>query len=292
MLEALRRYYTDKKILSTKFDCPHMTACKSGNLKFAGPASAFVSTGYERRTLPRLLVLSPDSGKRDAKNLDGALPLNMREWGERVDIMDSEEAHGGHHWFRTHELAWYILRRFDPELPLKDVNKYFAHTNAAKCCENNPGGRLARGTLFDNCREFLPGELDVLSPDILITQGGQAEAAILLSPASYDILGVEEYSSGTTVRGIDADEGDDAWYGEYASSKYLRKIRNLGHEGHDLFWLHTWHPTPKGETPFWGQIDLDPKKPKKGDPNRCRGWNRYGDIVADWWKREYGDLKV
>lgn len=297
MLEALWRYYAAKKILSTKFFCPHETECRNGNSAFAGPASAFVSTGYERRTLPRLLILSPDSGKRDPAKKKEGLPLNMREWGEGVKIMNS---HGSKHWFRTHELAWYILRRFDPQLRLEDVNKHIAHTNAAKCCENNPGGRLARGTLFDNCREFLPGELEILSPDILVTQGEQAKETILRLPDSYEISGIDQYSHKGAVSGMNADDGNEAWHDTYASSEYLRRLRYpAGYREHDVLWLRTWHPTSGPTGPmhdrqpshFSRQIDLDPKIKKKGHPDRCRGWSRYADIIADWWKQEYGDLR-
>lgn len=295
MLEALRRYYAAKKILATKFECSHKAVCENGNSEFVGPAAAFVSTGYESRTLPRLLILSLDGGSRDDDDPEARLPLSMRNWEKCRDILNKEKFPRRRHWFRTHELAWCILRRFDRQLQFADVNKYFAHANAAKCCENHPDRKVARDILFENCREFLPGELDILSPDILVTQGEKAEAAILRSPASYEILDIEQYSSKKTGVSANSDDGDEDWYVAYASSRYLRTLRGLaGNQEHDVLWLHTHHPTPpprsRGYYRFLRQIDIDRTK-AFGHPHRCRGWNRYGDIIADWWEQEHGDLK-
>ena len=39
--------------------------------------------------------------------------------------------------------------------------------------------KQADRTLFENCRRFIPEELRLLSPDIIVTQGGPAKDAIL-----------------------------------------------------------------------------------------------------------------
>ena len=75
---------------------------------------------------------------------------------------DVEKLHKNKHWYLTHELAWVLLRQFVPGLKISRVNRYFAHVNSAKCCQNNPQRRQASSTLFDNCRRFIPGELRIL----------------------------------------------------------------------------------------------------------------------------------
>lgn len=174
MLDALERYYREQGILSTDFTCPLMDDCKGDCKTFTGPKSAFVGPGYERRDLPRLLFLSLDSGW-GAPDAADRLPEAVRKDEIDRDIRDQP---GNHHWFLTHELAWYLLRRFDADLRLEGAKKYFAHANAAKCCQNKSGGQQADPRLFANCRKYLPGELRILHPDVLVTQGKQAELSI------------------------------------------------------------------------------------------------------------------
>jgi hypothetical protein len=92
-----------------------------------GPKSAFVSSGYEHGILPRLLFLSLDSGSGD--RVDGnRLPAAVRQYEE----FDRSFAHLAKHkhWYRTHELAWYFLRRFEPALEIGEARRWFA--NSAK----------------------------------------------------------------------------------------------------------------------------------------------------------------
>ena len=44
---------------------------------------------------------------------------------------------------------------------------------------HDSGASQADRTLFENCRRFIPEELRLLSPDIIVTQGGPAKDAIL-----------------------------------------------------------------------------------------------------------------
>ena len=62
MLATLERYYKQNGILSTNFLCKHKTECSADCATFTGPKSAFVSSGYELGSLPRLLFLSLDLG--------------------------------------------------------------------------------------------------------------------------------------------------------------------------------------------------------------------------------------
>lgn len=218
MFKDLERYYREQGILSTVFTCPHQDDCKGGRDKFTGPKSAFVSVEYERRNLPRLLFLSLDSGW-GAEDPKDRLPEAVRR-----DEMDSDirDQRGNRHWFLTHELAWYILRRFDSNLGLEDAKRYFAHANAAKCCQNKSGSKQADPRLFANCRKYLPGELRVLRPDVLVTQGKQAKLSIM-----------KIYGGGRPLR-----EDTDAVQIEM--------------DDRQVVWFHTHHPR---YGPFWTQRD-------------------------------------
>ena len=241
MFQRLRRYYEDNGILSTSFTCPHKEQCSAGSQKFTGPKSAFVSTGYENKNsdLPRLLFLSLDSGdgdKDDRKRLPEAL-RRQEEIERNVLALPKHK-----HWYRTHELAWYIFKRFDLDIRLEDAKRHFAHANSAKCCMNKPGRKKANTILFRNCQKYLEGELEILCPDVVVTQGAEAKKAV---GSFYELLErIDEYAS---------------------------KIRMNSRE---VFWLHTYHPSNWGA--FNRQRNFDKTR------NFALGWDKYSLMIYEF----------
>lgn len=175
MIQKLNDYYQINGISAENFNCQYYLACSQ---KFPGTFTtakeSFISTGYVSHELPRLVFLSLDSGSAEVnpkfKTIES---VRLREEEE----LEVQNLHKNKHWYRTHELAFKILRNFQPKLKLEEAKHYFAHVNSAKCCENKPGRAQASRTLFDNCRQYIPGELRILDPDILITQGNWAKRA-------------------------------------------------------------------------------------------------------------------
>ena len=217
MLKALASYYRKNGILSTSFTCSYRRQCKGDCTEFIGPKSAFVSMGYVSNSLPRLLFLSLDPGRGDRKNIN-RLPMAVRKQEENRNVLILPQQK---HWYRTHEMAWYILQPYHPGLILQDTKRYFAHTNSAKCCMNKINGKKANSILFKNCKEYLQGELSILDPDIIVSQGKEAKEAV----------------SSLIVKRID----------EYAALIQLN--------GRKRFWLHTFHPGNYGA--FNRQRDFD-----------------------------------
>ena len=211
MLKQLENYYKKNGILATSFTCSHRDECSAGCEGFTGPKSAYVARGYEKGTLPRLLFLSLDSGSGN-KIDEERLPQAVRNQERKTDVL---ALHKHKHWFRTHELAWYILRRFKSDLRIEEAKDYFSHANSAKCCMNNPQRKKANKALFKNCKKYLKKELGILIPDILITQGSEARLAV---SQSMDLQSKE----------VD----------EFASIISLN--------GREVFWLHTYHPNNWG----------------------------------------------
>jgi len=238
MIHELRVFYKRKGILSTSFTCGYQTQCRGNHKNFTGPKSSFVSTGYEIGLLPRLLFLSLDSGESDVNNT-ARLPLRIRNKLQAVDVCQIRH---NTHWYRTHELAWYILRRFNPGLRIQDTKMCFAHVNSAKCCMNKIGKKKANRVLFENCRHYLEKELFILCPEIIVTQGDEAKFAI---EKIYD----------DCIKRIDKDE--------YASIIGLRSDK--------VFWLHTYHPSNYGL--FYSQRDFD------ADRNLAVGWDNYSKMI-------------
>lgn len=240
MLQELEHYYARNGILSTSFSCKFKHDCQGDCEAFTGPKSAFVSSGYADNELPRLLFLSLDSGSGDSV-AENRLPAAVRkheEW-ERDSLSEGQNKH----WYRTHELAWYILKKFHPRLKIGEARRFFAHANSAKCCVNNEGRKKAPKRLFRNCKRYLSGELKVLDPEILVTQGDEAKLAI---------SSLRE----NTVERID----------EFASIIVLN--------GKQVFWLHTYHPNCYGA--FNRQRNFDKSK------KVAVGWELYSSKIESF----------
>ena len=237
MLRELEDYYRRNGILSTAFTCDFRHDCKGDCDSFTGPKSAFVSSGYADNELPRLLFLSLDSGSGDPI-AENRLPTSVRHHEEFE--RDFESLHKHKHWYRTHELAWYILRRFNPRLKIGEARRFFAHANSAKCCMNRKQRKKADKKLFENCRRYLGGELTILDPDILVTQGNEAKFAVL-SLLTRTLDRIDDFASIITL--------------------HNKKV----------FWLHTWHPNN------WGKFN--PQRNFDETRNVAAGWEFYSTEI-------------
>jgi hypothetical protein len=87
------------------------------------------------------------------------------------------------HWYQTFKFAHDLLNPITATfgvhpIPFSDISKYFAHTNSAKCKDATQGTAQGRATLFKNCRQFIPGEVVALQPDVIVTQGTRARDSI------------------------------------------------------------------------------------------------------------------
>ena len=177
MITELSKYYEEKGILSTKFNCPFLSACSCGNPRnlIKGKA-AYIGKYYEDHRLPRILFVSLDMGSdKDFEIAEKRTPEGVRKveeyrhWSSLPNLL---------HWFETHYFAQKIAQVMGFMYQANEVNHIFAHTNSAKCCENKESNEMSATTLYKNCRSFIRGELEILDPEILVTQGGQADNAI------------------------------------------------------------------------------------------------------------------
>jgi uracil-DNA glycosylase len=115
-----------------------------------------------------------------------------------------------------------LLQPFHPGVTPATVAPFFAHTNSAKCCEHNPGRAKARSVLFKNCRQFIPEELRILAPDVLVTQGHEARRIVAkdLPLLMHDVR-------------------------EVKGASYEAGIIQLT-AAKQALWLHTYHPNNYG----------------------------------------------
>ena len=217
MLAELQTYYRQYGILAEGFHCPHFPDCSRSSLSsFTTAKETFVSSGYEAHTLPRILFLSLDSGSASHIPAEKTLASVRKQEEIECNVLALPR---NKHWFRTHELAYTLLRNFSPSLALEDAKQYFAHANSAKCCQNNPQRAQANAVLFDNCRAFIPGEIAILAPDVLITQGAYARQAV---EDAFPLINLSQTFPG--------------W------SALPEEIMALSIGGRPVIWIHTYHP--------------------------------------------------
>lgn len=182
MLLELDQYYRKQRISAVDFNCPNRSECSAGCKQgdFVTSREAFVGSQYEKGTLPRLLFIALDA----SDDWPGPEPENRT-----LQAMRNEEPALckpppiARHWVETLKLAHQILEpiataQLGRSIPLDQICKHIAHTNSAKCKHSSMGRKQGKRVLFDKCRGFIAGEVKILRPDILVTQGGWAHKSI------------------------------------------------------------------------------------------------------------------
>lgn len=222
IIQDLKRYYNEVGISATKFRCEHLSDCKRDCTNFTTAIEAYVGSKYGQGKVPRLLFLSLDSGGGEAD--PEARTMEACRVREETSC-DVNRLPKNRHWYRTHELAYVLLKDFLPAAELDpqpltispSIHFYFAHTNSAKCCMNKDNQKMADWQMFKNCRQYIAGELSALRPAILVTQGDWAKEAV-------------ETSFQFTVKGNQKDRG------------HAIVIIN----SREVLWFHTYHPSHFG----------------------------------------------
>ena len=186
LLDELNAFYETHGISPSNFRCPLHSSCSAGSPNFTTAKASFVGPRYgAARSVPRLVFLSADPGRSprtvEQRTLEGVRAHEL--------ALDVALLHKARHWYRTHELAFRLLRQFKAGLTIEEARYYFAHVNSAKCCENNPGNAQAHHTLFRNCQPIALAELRVLRPDIIVTQASPAKDVVMtrLDVSSHDV---------------------------------------------------------------------------------------------------------
>ena len=218
MYDDLTTYYRLNGISALDFYCPHFPSCSQNfPSTFTTSKESFVSSKYVTHELPRIVFISLDSGSAETDPVLKTLE-SVRRWEEEGENVLG--LHKNKHWYRTHEFAYTLLRNFKEDLRLEEAKHYFAHINSAKCCENKPGREQASQVLFNNCRRFIPRELEILDPDIIITQGKWGKLTI------------------------------DRVFPQLVSPDYipesLSEVKIIAINNHSVIWIETFHPRYTG----------------------------------------------
>ena len=272
MLTELEKYYRGCGIWpanSSAFGCKHLDKCRRSCgklLPFTSPDatelrrvqntftpgySAFAGEEYGKDGgVPRLLFVALDLGsvlRDDDRGFSFVKPefrTPRGTWRVRNRIMerlmtgtDTADATGKtiRRWTveGTNQMAACILGKSAPE-----VMRCYAHVNAVKCTMNKKGRGQADGHLFMHCRNYLRGEIDILSPDIIVTHGGKARMAV-------------EFAFRDEARG-------DLIEKHGCPNAFIINTR----DGRRVFWLNAFHPSRRSWEKFQGQMRGENHGPK------------------------------
>lgn len=117
----------------------------------------------------------------------------------------------------------------------QDLWKHFAMTNAAKCCHKKQGMQAVPQSLYDRCSEYTFGELAVLDPQLVITQGNCAKSVLMSisRPIEIELRNqlVRAHRDPIATRTMNTQE---------IIQRYISWI-DIG--GKCVPWLHTCHPS-------------------------------------------------
>ncbi|MFC1488840.1 hypothetical protein ACFL6B_03230 [Thermodesulfobacteriota bacterium] len=243
MIEKLKKYYEDNEISPLNFNCKYFSSCVSraeNKDKFTKGHGIWVGAEYEKGKVPKLLFLSLDSGSAELdpnkRTMEAAMKWNQAWLPGKGDKSK--------HWYRTHQFAWHMFNEcnnaFNTSLPIGNVDNnydfkplneihkikpYYAAANSAKCCMNNERRSQADSILFKNCSEHILGELAILEPDILVTQGKYARMVA-------EKMEIKKILHKKNISGASSKEDD----------YHILQMNN----GKTLVWIHHYHPNNYG----------------------------------------------
>lgn len=200
---AVERLYKDLKIepLLGKFDCDHYEECRRSLKKQLGKDIIagnwpYIGVDYGKAEIAgvrcRILLIAMDQGGiGEAEGLTFA--ERQGEWFEA--FRSRVNAHTGGTSLIIRQLA-DDKSRHNPE----PVLRAFAHTNSVKCSPKKERERMkseSTAIMRKCCRNHLERELEILKPDLIITEG-KGPVGML-----EDILGLSE----TNCRSYEGREG-------------------------------------------------------------------------------------
>lgn len=284
MIEKLRKYYDENGIYPLNFRCRYLQSCIVGAIdkqKFTKGHGTYIGREYEKGEVPKLLFLSLDSGSAELDPNERTIEVLNKKLDWLPGKGDKPK-----HWYRTHQFAWHVFNEIDKVFsfgldigkvdgnfdfnPIEEIHKiksYFAHANSAKCCMNNERRSQAGSILFENCREYILGELAILDPDILVTQGKYARMVA-------EKINRKKVLQKENLSGASAKEDD----------YHVIQLAN----GKPLLWIHHYHPNNYGT--FWKNRNKYELYAKKAASFIKHYYSEKLYVPAKWkiWNKNYG----
>lgn len=255
---------------SKKCACRAACRCKKKDADFSPPTDGvWVSRYYEERdfrgySIPRILVLSlsPPEPKQKPKKGDPSKDSLNPHWRETLAMVRSIL-----HCHVPTDILPGPARRWNDD-NVKKIESLFVHVRAAKCCSNANGKRQEPPRIYENCGEYLRKELQILRPDVIITQGNSAHG-VAAEHALYSFMRVLD------IDGVDPKHN----VAHIARLKLNRDVE--ARDAHPVFWLKSYHPSYYGGFYHQAGEKIDCERNEKGSAKR---WNfvRYGEEIREF----------
>lgn len=139
-----------------------------------GPKEPFIGSDFDENGRPRVVILSLDPGSIEV-NDNGSPRVDKCSIDRTEEVLWDFATKKRHHWWSTLQIVFSILG----DKPLAEADdtevaaavNWMAHLNSARCSQNRKYNEQATPVLFKNCKEFVIKELEILQPQVLITQG-------------------------------------------------------------------------------------------------------------------------
>jgi len=254
MLSKLDEYYETNGIsansyINKRLKCKHFPQCSSNKSSFTPAKEAFVSTIYEDHSIPRLLIISLDPKPTFYYNdIEHRTLQAIREHEETTPTESYYDWKPRSHWRQTYDMIFILLQRFIRSRNRNEIRHYFAHTNSAKC-HDKEGSEQASNELFMNCCEYLPNEISILDPDVVITQGSKKYFSFMNTfPIKTDSI-------------------------LYANYPNLQKVHPILINGHNAIWIETNHPCRRDSS---YQVE------------DVINFTRYSELISELWQSTQG----
>jgi hypothetical protein len=191
--KELREYYDFNRIgvhpQSPIFGCRYFDDCQKATQRKLRPgAEAHVGKKYGDPV--RLLVISLDTG-------GGGNRLQGEHLLERCELIESiKKVKANPHMRGTISLLENLIR---PAVQDFNLLQHFAMINAAKCAGYDDDKSMVPALLYQKCREFALGEISILDPQVIVTQGVKARdvlggMSLLQQDELHHLIPIEDFS--------------------------------------------------------------------------------------------------
>ncbi len=191
----LEAFYRQNGIHPLDFRCPHQNFCRgfAHNGEMTEAKMSMLGSQYGEK-YPRIVVVSldPPLGEKSLFRFPAQrTTANILNDHENRDYSADRP---NPHWAMTLIMVRSILSLFgyepdEPDAavvtesyagrPLANTTPYFAHVNVAKCSMNHSDKGQAARQVHEICgKSYLKQELEILQPEILISQGKNANEVV------------------------------------------------------------------------------------------------------------------
>lgn len=163
--KLLAEFYLDNGLLPNSDQCQNEAQCgkEASPRKLWKGAGAHVGSKYGAPY--RIVVVSLDRGDGDQNKESGDIEKRSVEiekiWNEKLN----------QHMSGTKRLLEAILKNIYTE---ENLFSHYAMTNSAKCCGADKSMSSVPEALYWNCAEFSRCEIQLLDPELVVTQGKMA----------------------------------------------------------------------------------------------------------------------